>query len=137
MRGVTRALLGAAMVVAIGVAVPATSVATVKFTRVGSIPGTGGAVYAFVRTADGTLHIVRPTSDNGAQGLSEDAISPSGAMQAPATALSMEWGVSVPGLLTLPNGSLEAFFGAAQPGTSDTSAWGITSSDGGNMWTAP
>jgi hypothetical protein len=137
MRGVTRALLGAAMAVAIGVAVPATSVAAVKFTRVGSIPGTGGAVYAFVRTTDGTLHIVRPTSDNGAQGLSEDAISPSGAIQAPVTALSTDWGASVPGLLTLPNGSLEAFFGAAEPGTSDASAWGITSPDGGNTWTAP
>jgi hypothetical protein len=137
MRGVTRALMGAAMVLAIGAAMPAAGMAAVTFTRVGPIPGTGGAVYAFVRTADGTLHIVRPTSDNGAQGLSQDSISPSGAIQAPVTALSTDWGVSVPGLLTLPNGSLEAFFGAAEPGTSDTSAWGITSSDGGNTWTAP
>ena len=37
-------------------------------------------------------------------------------MQAQVTALSTDWGVSVPGLLTLPNGSLEAFFGAAQAG---------------------
>jgi hypothetical protein len=94
-------------------------------------------VYSFVRPADGTLHIVRPSSDNGAQGLSEDSISASGAIQYPVTALSTDWGVSVPGLLTLPNGSLEAFFGAGEPGTSDTSAWGITSSDGGNTWTAP
>jgi hypothetical protein len=137
MRGVTRALLGAAAVLGFGVAVPAAAMAAAKFTRVGSIPGTGGAVYSFVRTADGTLHIVRPTSDNGAQGLSEDSISSTGAIQSPLTALSTDWGVSVPGLLTLPNGSLEAFFGAAAPGTSDTSAWGITSSDGGKTWTAP
>ena len=137
MRGVTRALLGATTALAIGMAVPATGMAAVKFTRVGTIPGTGGAVYSFLRTADGTLHIVRPSSDNGAQGLSEDSISASGAIQSPVTALSTDWGVSVPGLLTLPNGSLQAFFGAGEPGTSDTSAWGITSSDGGNTWTAP
>ena len=43
----------------------------------------------------------------------------------------------MPGLVALPNGTLEAFFGAGEPGTSDTSAWGITSSDGGKTWTAP
>jgi hypothetical protein len=111
--------------------------ATVKFTRVGTIPPTGGAVDAFVRTANGTLHIVRPTSDSGTQGLSQDNISPSGAIQPAVSALSTDWGVSVPGLLRLPNGSLEALFGAAEPGTSDTSAWGITSSDGGGTWSAP
>jgi hypothetical protein len=45
--------------------------------------------------------------------------------------------MSVPGLLTLPNGSPEAFFGAAEPGTSDASPWGITSPDGGKTWPAP
>ena len=98
---------------------PAAAQAAVKFTRIGSIPGTGGAVFAFLRTADGTLHLVRPTSDNGAQGLTADAISPSGAIAPPVTALSTDWGVSVPGLVTLPNGSLEAFFGAGEPATSD------------------
>jgi hypothetical protein len=42
MRGVTRALLGAAMVLAIGVSGRATAMAAAKFTRVGAIPGTGG-----------------------------------------------------------------------------------------------
>jgi hypothetical protein len=134
---VKRALLGALAVAVMVLGAPAAGMAAVKFTRVGAIPGTGGAVYAFARTANGTLHIVRPTSDNGAQGLTADAISPSGAIQTPATALSTDWGVSVPGLLTLPNGSLEAFFGAGAPGTSDTSAWGITSADGGTTWAAP
>jgi hypothetical protein len=136
-RGVTRALLGSLAAIAVGLGAPAASPGAVKFTRVGSIPGTGGAVYAFVRTADETLHIVRPASDDGAQGLAEDSISPSGVIQAPVTALPTDWGVSVPGLLTLLNGSLEAFFGAAEPGTSDTSAWAITSSDGGKTWTTP
>lgn len=131
-----RALLGTALVAGC-LAAPAAAQAAVKFTRIGSIPGTGGAVFAFLRTADGTLHLVRPTSDNGAQGLTADAISPSGAIAPPVTALSTDWGVSVPGLVTLPNGSLEAFFGAGEPGTSDTSAWGITSSDGGKTWAAP
>jgi hypothetical protein len=135
--GLTRALLGSLAAMAVGLGAPAASTAAVKFTRVGSIPGTGGAVYSFLRTPDGTLHIVRPASDNGAQGLSEDSISPSGVIQAPVTALSTDWGASVPGLLTLANGSLEVFFGAAEPGTGDTSAWGITSSDGGKTWTAP
>jgi hypothetical protein len=130
-------LLGVLAALAVGLVAPAAGMAGVSFTRVGSIPGTGGAVYSFVRTSNGTLHIVRPTSDNGAQGLSEDAISPSGAIAPAVTALSTDWGVSSPGLLALPNGSLQAFFGAGAPGTSDTSAWGITSSDGGNTWSAP
>ena len=137
MRGVTRALLGASVLLAILATAPAAGMAAVKFTRLGAIPGTGGAVYSFVRTSDGVLHIVRPSSDNGAQGLTADAISPSGAIGASVPALSTDWGASVPGLLTLSNGSLEAFFGAGQPGTSDTSAWGITSSDGGKTWSAP
>jgi hypothetical protein len=135
--GLRRALLGAVAAMVLVLGAPAAGMAAVKFTRVGTIPGTGGAVYTFMRTSDGTLHIVRPASDNGAQGLTADAISPSGAIQAPVSALSTDWGASVPGLLTLPNGSLEAFFGAAAPGTSDSSAWGITSSDGGQTWAAP
>ena len=132
----TRALMVAALLGGC-LAAPAAGQAAVKFTRIGSIPGTGGEVFGFVRTADGTLHIVRPTSDNGAQDLTADAISPSGAIGPSVTALSTDWGVSVPGLVALPNGSLEAFFGAGEPGTSDTSAWGITSSDGGKTWAAP
>jgi hypothetical protein len=129
-------MLGTALMAAC-LAAPAAGQAAVKFTRIGSIPGTGGEVFGFVRTADGTLHVVRPTSDNGAQGLTADAISPTGAMAPSVTALSTDWGVSVPGLVALPNGSLEAFFGAGEPGTSDTSAWGIISSDGGKTWAAP
>ncbi len=137
--GVTRArvLFGVLTATVVGLAAPSSGMAGVSFTRVGSIPGTGGAVYSFARTSNGTLHIVRPTSDNGAQGLSEDSISPSGAIAPAVSALSTDWGVSAPGLVTLANGSLEAFFGAAEPGTSDTSAWGITSSDGGSTWSAP
>jgi hypothetical protein len=111
--------------------------AAMTFTRVGTIPGLGGQVFGFARTADGTLHIVHPTSDNGAQGLSAEAISPRGAIRTPVSALSTLWGVSVPGLVALPNGSLEAFFGAIAPSTSDSSVWGITSSDGGMTWSAP
>jgi hypothetical protein len=134
---VRHALWGAVAAAVMVLGAPAAGTAAVKFTRVGTIPGTGGAVYASVRTSDGALHIVRPTSDDGAQGLTADAISPRGAIQAPVTALSTDWGASTPGLLTLPNGSLEALFGAAAPGTSESSAWGITSSDGGRTWAAP
>jgi hypothetical protein len=134
---VRRGLPGALAATVIGLAAPAAGIAAVKFTRVGAIPGLGGQVYGFVRSADGTLHIVHPASDNGAQGLTADAISPSGAIRTPTTALSTTWGVSVPGLVTLPNGSLEAFFGAIEPNTSDSSVWGITSSDGGTTWSAP
>lgn len=137
MRGVTRALLGALAALVVGAGAPAAGMAAVKFTRVGTIPGLGGQVYGFARTADGALHIVHPTSDNGAQGLTAETISPSGAIGTPVTALSTDWGVSVPGLVLLPNGSLEAFFGAIEPNTSDSSVWGITSSDGGTTWSTP
>jgi hypothetical protein len=136
-KALRRALSGVLATTAVGLLVPAVGGAAVKFSRVGTIPGLGGEVYGFMRTADGTLHIVHPASDNGAQGLTAEAISPSGAIGAPVTALSAAWGVSVPGLVTLPDGSLQAFFGAVEPNTTDSSVWGISSSDGGKTWSAP
>jgi hypothetical protein len=135
--GMTRAALSAMAAMVVAALIPAAGMAKVTFKRVGAVPGVAGSVYGLVRTADGTLHIVRPTSNNGAEGLTANAISPSGFLHPAATALSTQWGVSVPGLVTLPNGSLEAFFGAIEPNTSDSSVWGITSSDGGATWSAP
>jgi hypothetical protein len=60
MRGVTRALLGALAVLAVGAGTPAAGITAVKFTRVGTIPGLGGAV------ADDARPDRRGTARNGA-----------------------------------------------------------------------
>jgi hypothetical protein len=130
--------MGGMLAAAVALAAPAVGVASVKLTRVGTIPGTGGPVTAFVRTADGRLHLVYPTSDSGAQGLTSRSISPSGSLDAAVSALGTDWGVSAPGLVQLPGGSLEALFGAVSPAAphpDDT--WGIASTDGGTTWSAP
>jgi hypothetical protein len=132
-----RWLAGGLVGLALALVAPATSLAGVTFTRVTTIPGAGGPVYGFVRTADGDLHLVYPTSESGAQGLTSSTISPSGAVGAPTSALPTEWGVSPPGLVALPSGSLEAIFGAISPANNESGIWGITSSDGGATWSAP
>jgi hypothetical protein len=135
--GVTSGLGGMAAAAIVLAAAPAAWSAPVKLTRVGAVPGVAGSVYGFVRTPDGTLHIVRPTSANGANGLTADAITPSGTLRPAVTALSTQWGVSVPGLVTLPDGSLDAFFGAISPSTGDSGVWEITSTNGDQTWSAP
>jgi hypothetical protein len=132
------ALLGVAAIV---LALPGTSPAATKFTRIGTIPGTGGPVEGVVRTPDGILHLIYPTSSSGAQGLTSTAITASGAIGAPVTALSTDWGATPPGLVVLPNGMLEGIFGAISPATftppNEATIWGITSSDGGATWSQP
>ena len=112
---VKRALPAALATAVMVLGAPAAGLAAVTFTRVGTIPGTGGAVYAFVRTANGTLHIVRPTSDNGAQGLTADAITPA-ARSRLRPPLSPLTGGCRSGRVPRRDGSLEAFFGAGDRG---------------------
>jgi hypothetical protein len=131
----SRGPLVCTVIVSLAVAPPATAVAGVKFTRVASIPGTGGQVYSFVRTANGILHLVYPTTVSPQQGITAETISPSGAIGSTTTALSTDWGASIPGLVALPTGSLEAVFGAVF--NNNSTLWEIASSDGGNTWTAP
>jgi hypothetical protein len=117
--------------------VPGTGLGAVKFTRVASIPGTGGQVYSFARTSDGVLHLVYPTTDSPQQGISASSISPAGAIGSSVPALSSSWGASIPGLVVLPGGTLEAIFGAVSPFDGNGTIWGIASSDGGVTWSAP
>ena len=133
----SRGLLVFTVFIALAMALPAGAAAGVKFTRVASIPGQGGQVYSFVRTANGALHLVYPTTISPQQGLSSLAISPSGAIGSATTALSTQWGASFPGLVVLANGSLEAFYGAVSPFNANATLWGITSSDGGTTWSSP
>ena len=133
----SRGLLVCTLFIALAMALPAAAVAGVKFTRVASIPGEGGPVYSFVRTANGELHLVYPTTISPQQGLSSLAISPSGAIGSATTALSTQWGPSFPGLAVLANGSLEAFYGAVSPFDANATLWGITSTDGGTTWSSP
>jgi hypothetical protein len=82
----SRGLLVCTVIVSLAVALPATAVAGVKFTRVASIPGTGGQVYSCVRTANGILHLVYPTTVSPQQGITAETISPSGAIGSTTTA---------------------------------------------------
>lgn len=112
-------------------ALPAASGA-ITFKRLDAIPGGAGPDAAFVRTADGTLHLVYETtaSRNGADGLATIPISPAGKPGATVQALSGTQ-TTLPGLLRMPNGDLESVFGA------NDSIFGITSSDGGVTWSGP
>ncbi len=129
--GNRRSLLWVSMAMLLGLAVPAGAMGAVKFTRVGTIPGVGGPVEGVTRTSNGQLHLVFPTSQNGAQGLTSVTISPTGSLGPSVQALSTDWGVTPPGLLALPGGTLEAVFGAISPVNNQDGIWGITSSDGG------
>ena len=93
----SRGLLVCTVIVSLVVALPATAVAGVKFSRVASIPGTGGQVYSFVRTTDGILHLIYPTTVSPQQGITAQTISPSGAIGSTTTALSTDWGAAFPG----------------------------------------
>lgn len=89
--------------------------------------------FGFSRTPDGALHLVWQTQPG--TGLSTAQISPAGKIAAPTTALT-GWQAGIPGLVTLPNGTLEAVFGAISP-TNVSSLWAIASSTGGATWSAP
>ena len=133
----SRGLPVCTLLAVLAVTLPAAALAGVKFTRVASIPGTGGQVYRFVRTSDGRLHLVYPTTVSPQQGITSLSISPSGAIGSATSALSTAWGASIPGLVVTPNGSLEAIYGAVSPLTANSTLWGITSADGGETWSAP
>ncbi len=136
-RGNRRWLLLIPVAASLTLAAPAGAMGAVKFSRVGTIPGVGGPVEGVTRTSNGTLHLVFPTSQNGAQGLTSTTIAPTGSIGPSIQALSTDWGVTPPGLVALPGGTLEAVFGAISPVNNQDGIWGISSSDGGSTWTAP
>ena len=108
----------------------------VPFTRLATINGTTAQAVASARSADGNLHLVFQTfAGRTLNGLGAISISPTGKASAQVTALS-GWQAGQPGLVRLPDGTLEAIFGAISP-SNVSSVWGITSSDGGSSWAAP
>ncbi len=112
----------------------------VTFKRVETL-GVGTYVtYGMVRTTNGALHLVfqtTPAITSAPDGLGTVTISPVGMVGLQSAALS-NWGTSIPGLVRLPNGNLEAVFGAIGPKPDQISGlWGITSTNGGSTWSAP
>jgi hypothetical protein len=106
----------------------------VPFARLATVNGTTAQAVATTRTANGVLHLVFQTI-GGSNGLSAISISPSGKAGAAVSALS-GWQAGQPGLVKLPDGTLEAVFGAISP-AHVSSVWGISSTDGGTTWSAP
>ncbi len=97
----------------------------------------------FARTADGRLHVAYETSTSwgdAANGVADQSISPAGKIASPVQALNWNGPTTgspngVPGLVVMPSGALQAVFGGSP--SIDDGPWGITSTDGGNTWSAP
>ena len=124
--GVAAALLGPP----VGLAAP------IKFKRLSTVNGTSAQAVAIVRSADGVLHLAYQTFAGRAfDGLAAMSISKFGQAGPQVQALA-GWQAGQPGLVVLPDGTLEAVFGAISPGLV-SSVWGITSSNGGLSWSAP
>jgi hypothetical protein len=137
-------VLGAGLItLVLGLLIPMGATAAVyrsQLKRI-AITNSGGESEGVVRSADGTLHVVYQTHGAGGglnQGIGSVAINGSGGVGADVQALS-NWDVTdQPGLVLLPNGSLEAVFGGNGPGTTGYSGpFGIVSGDGGSSWSAP
>jgi hypothetical protein len=108
----------------------------VPFMRLATINGTTAQAVAMTRSGDATLHLVfQALVGSSSNGLTALSISPAGKPQAPVSALS-GWQAGQPGLARLPDGTLEAVFGAISP-SNVPSLWAITSTDGGSSWSAP
>ncbi len=129
--GATASVIAAAALAALA----AGSAGAVTLKRLVSISGSDSQIVSMVRAANGTLHLIYPPAASGNAGMATISISPSGKVGTPMQALS-GWGTTQPGLVTLADGTLEAFFGAISP-TNVSGVWGITSSDDGATWSAP
>jgi hypothetical protein len=96
----------------------------------------------WVRTPDGTLHVVSARNTPGSPSTSDIihvAIAANGAVSAPSVIASAFASVRIPAIVNSPGGGLEVFFGAIQC-TNQGCPIGLftaTSRDGGTTWTAP
>lgn len=139
---VSRVGLGAtgAVLLALSVSGAAPAGQTIAFKRVISLGVGTFPIYGMVRTSNGTLHLVFQTTtgkSSAPSGLATTSVGASGAV-GPQTAALKGWGTSIPGLVALPNGNLQAVFGAVSPKPDQISGlWGITSTNGGASWSAP
>jgi hypothetical protein len=129
------------LALAIALVAAAVGQAATLHTKLLAKAGYGSEPPNFVRSADGTLHVVLEAnidwgdSFNGVQALS---ISSTGHIGPSVRALN--WGTpsganGIPGVAVLSGGALEAAFGGSPSG--DNGPWGISSTDGGATWTAP
>ena len=114
---------------------------SVSFTRVNTLGVGTYTLYGMVRSADGTLHLIYQTTTGSSYsptGLGTISISTAGNVGTETAALK-GWNTSIPGLVDLPNGNLEAVFGATSPPNPDqvSGLWAITSADGGATWSPP
>ncbi len=111
-----------------------------KFALVDPLPVGPFATFAMSRTKDGTLHLIYQTTTGTSStptGLGARTISPAGTLGVQVQALK-GWTTSIPGLVALSNGTLEAVFGATSPKPKQISGlWAISSSNGGKGWSAP
>jgi len=142
MRGWIRPRMLLVLGLATALAAPAIASAATLSPRLVAKAGYGAVVPSFVRTADGTLHMVLEANINWGDsfnGVGAISISPSGHVGAEVAALN--WAVSggspngIPGLAIMPGGVLQAVFGGSPGG--DDGPWGISSTDGGSSWSAP
>ena len=98
---------------------------------------------AMTRTADGTLHVVWTHSGSNGAGddLIHDAVGPNGVV-APPNLITSGWATitSVPDVVTMPDGSLRAFFGGLHSTNSDDPNLNMntaTAPPSGAAWTVP
>lgn len=118
---------------------PAAGMSIVKLKRLTTISGGPADVAGMARTPDGSLHVIYQTFASVGRafaGLGTIKITPTGHAGTPVEALPV-WQTSQAGLVTMPNGSLAAFFSATNPVSLQSGLWGIGSSDGGATWSAP
>lgn len=146
-RGARRRRAGLRPAVLLGLAfalsAPASALAAPanQLKRIATTDG-GYEAIGVARTPDGALHVVTHTRAGSggsySHGINAVSVSPSGHLGAQVAALS-GWGdPDQPGLVVLPNGSLEAVIGGGGPDTGIYSGpFGIVSSDGGSTWSAP
>jgi hypothetical protein len=129
-----------AIVAALSVTGTVSASPTPPFTRLSTVGVGPMPSYGMVRTPDGTLHLVYQTTPGGVSspnGLAARSISGAGSV-GPQFAALQGWQAGRPGLIALPNGTLEAVFGAISPAPTLTSSiWAVSSSDGGATWAAP
>ena len=136
-RAQTLTLMTVAALAAI-LAVCAPAGAKTAFQRVFTLGVAANANEALARTPNGNLHVLYQTTTGTSAaptGLATTTVSASGKLFQPVQALS-GWGTSLPGLTALPGGGLLAAFGAVSA-ANVSSLWTISSSDGGQTWSAP
>lgn len=132
-----RTLLGLLLGSATTLAMPTSSLAAPRLKEIAPTYYATDAGVAFVRTADGTLHLVYPVRSAGANnGVVTRTVSSSGVVSQPVP-VAVNFPASRPGVVALPNGALWAAFGGQPSLQAAAGVWGAASTNGGATWSAP